>query len=103
VLLRLRLRLTQNQHEFLLLFAEDCPHRIRGREDGRLCRATKRDDEKIFYILSLGEVEQLVLEWRGCVLHIVREVEVEEHEVALSRNRGANAAVAEHFLRKLGR
>ena len=96
VLLGLALGLAEYKHELFLLLAQDSPDRIRGSEDGGFGRAAECDDEQVADGLVFGKTEHLAVHHRGRMLHVMVEVEMEEHEVALSGNSDPELAAAEH-------
>ena len=86
VLPGLRLRLTDDEHEAFLLDTEDRPERIRERDESRLARASEGNDAGKPVRQVFCYAEDIFLKLRNRVFHIVREVQMEEHQMALSRD-----------------
>ncbi len=79
----LRLRLAEEEHEFLLGFPQDRPEDIGKADDRGFRRTPEGKDDEALHAFLFGELKHLVLERGRLVLRIVRKVEMEEPVMTL--------------------
>lgn len=92
----LALRLTNDEYEPLLLFPENRPDRIRGRDDGRFATTAKGDDKEVACTFISSEVKHLVVKVRCRIFDVVGEVEMEEVPMAFFSDRHSHFPVLDH-------
>lgn len=92
----LALCLTDDEYEALLLFPENRPDRVRGRDDGRFTTTAKGNDKEVARTFVSREVKHLVVKISRRVFDVVGEVEMEEVPVAFFSDRHSHFSVLDH-------
>src|ERR1035437_604555 len=98
MLFGLRPSLRDDEHELLLLDAENSPERVREADESGFAGAAKSHDDCQLIRRVFRDTENVLLEFGDSVGDVVREVDIEEHQMALLGDGATHRTIFHHRL-----